>query len=106
LVYSDYVCWVPRLELSSGYWGKERNEANLIRKTYQLPRKNLLVEVELNLFVGDVYAQLFKRIPFEIFKTKYVQDSNSVIIVSAKQKKGKCVVKHRWSSTRKKEKLI
>ena len=64
---------------------KERNGAHQIRRTYQLPRENLLVEVELNLFVGDVYAQLFKRIPFKIFKTKYVQDSNSVIIITGKE---------------------
>lgn len=50
----------------------------------------MLVEVELDLFVGDVYAQLFKRIPFEIFKTKYVQNPNSVIIVSAKHNNDNC----------------
>lgn len=75
---------------------KERNGTNQKRKTHQLPRENLLVKVELNLFVGDVYTQLFKRIPFEIFKTKYVQDSDSVVIISAKQNNGKCVVQHRW----------
>lgn len=74
---------------------KERNGTNQKRKTHQLPRENLLVKVELNLFVGDVYTQLFKRIPFEIFKTKYVQDSDSVVIISAKQNNGKCVVQHR-----------
>lgn len=83
---------------------KERNGANQKRKTYQLPRENLLVEVELNLFVGDVYTQLFKRIPFKIFKTKYVQDSNSVIIITGKENNGKCVVQHRWISTRQKQK--
>lgn len=66
----------------------------------------MLVEVELDLFVGDVYAQLFKGIPFEIFKAKYVKDSNSVIIISAKQNKGKQVVIYHWNSTRKNVRLV
>lgn len=64
-----------------------------MRKTYQLPRKNLLVEVELDLFVGDVYTKLFKRIPFEILKAKYVQNPNSVIIVAVKRNKDNCLIK-------------
>ena len=66
----------------------------------------MLIEVELNLFVGDVYAQLFKGIPFEIFKAKYVEDSNSVIIISAKQNKGKQVVICHWNSTQKNVRLV
>lgn len=61
------------------------------RKTYQFPRENLLVEVELDLFVGDIYTKLFKRIPFEILKAKYVQDPNSVIIFAAKQNMDECL---------------
>ena len=64
-----------------------------MRKTHQLPRENLLVEVELDLFVGDVYTKLFKRIPFEILKAKYVQNPNSVIIVAVKQNKDNCLIK-------------
>ena len=66
----------------------------------------MLIEVELDLFVGDVYAQLFKRIPFEIFKAKYVKDSNSVIIISAKQNKGRQVVIYHWYSTQKNVRLV
>jgi len=85
---------------------EDRKRPKVLRQTYQLPRENLLVEVELDLFVGDVYAQLFKGIPFEIFKAKYVQDSNSVIIISAKQNKGKQVVVYHWNSTQKNVKLV
>lgn len=62
-----------------------------MRETYQFPRENLLVEVELDLFVGDVYTKLFKRIPFEILKAKNVQNPNPVIIIPAKQNIGKYV---------------
>lgn len=71
-----------------------------MRETYQFPRENLLVEVELDLFVGDVYTKLFKRIPFEILKAKNVQNPNPVIIIPAKQNIGKYV----WMSIA--EKLI
>lgn len=53
--------------------------------TYQLPREDLLVKVELDLFIGDVYAELFKWIALEIFKAKNVQDTDPVIIIPAEQ---------------------
>lgn len=36
----------------------------------------MLVEVELDLLIGNVDAELFKRILFEVFKTKDVKNPN------------------------------
>lgn len=36
----------------------------------------MLIEVVLDLFIGDIYAELFKGIPLEILKAKNVQDAH------------------------------
>lgn len=36
----------------------------------------MLVEVELDLLVGDVDAQLLERVPLEVLKAKNIQDAN------------------------------
>lgn len=56
--------------------------------TYLFPRKDMLIEVELNLFIGNVDTELFKRIFFEILKAKDIKNSNvqTVIISTAKIK--------------------
>lgn len=36
----------------------------------------MLVEVILKLLVGIVDAKLFKTVPFEVFKSEYVEDPN------------------------------
>lgn len=43
---------------------------------YLFPSKDVLVEVELDLLVGDVDAQLLKGVFLEVFKTKDVQDAD------------------------------
>lgn len=55
---------------------------------YLFPGKDMLIEVELNLFIGNVDAELFKRIFFEILKAKDIQNSNvqTIIISTAKIK--------------------
>lgn len=56
--------------------------------TYLFPRKDMLIEVELNLFIGNVDTELFKRIFFEILKAKDIKNSNvqTVIVSTAKIK--------------------
>lgn len=54
--------------------------------TYLFPGKNMLIEVELNLFIGNVDTELFKRIFFEILKAKDIKNSNvqTIIVSTAK----------------------
>lgn len=56
--------------------------------TYLFPGKNMLIEVELNLFIGNVDTELFKRIFFEILKAKDIKNSNvqTIIVSTAKIK--------------------
>lgn len=43
----------------------------------------MLIEVELNLFIGNVDTELFKRVFFEILKAKDIKNSNvQTIIIS------------------------
>jgi len=44
---------------------------------YLFPGKHVLVEVILDLFIRDVYTQLFKWVAIKVLKAKYVEDSNS-----------------------------
>lgn len=53
---------------------------------YLFPGKDMLIEVELNLFIGNVDAELFKRIFFEILKAKDIQNSNVQTIVMSTAK--------------------
>ncbi len=46
----------------------------------------MLVEIVLNLFVGDVNTQLLKGITTEVLKTKNVQDADGVTIFTEKNK--------------------
>lgn len=48
----------------------------MIINDYLFPCKDMLIEVELNLLVGNVDTELFERISFEIFKTKDIKNSN------------------------------
>ena len=43
-------------------------------RSYLLPGEDVLVEVELDLLVGDVDAQLLEGVPLEVFKAEDVQD--------------------------------
>ena len=58
--------------------------------THLLKGKDVLVEVKLNLFVGDVDAQLLKRVLLEVLKSKDVQDSHihSTFRGTSKEEKG------------------
>lgn len=55
-----YQCTFQRTEIGHG--------------TCLLPGKDVLVEVELKLLVGNVDAELFKRVAAEVLKTKDIQD--------------------------------
>lgn len=48
----------------------------------------MLIEVVLDLFIGDIYAELFKGIPLEILKAKNVQDAHihPVLCPTAREK--------------------
>ncbi len=39
----------------------------------------MLIEIELQLFIGNIDTQLFKGILLKIFKTKDIQDSNFML---------------------------
>lgn len=47
------------------------------RRTYDFlfQRENIMVEKFVQLLVGVVDAQLFKRVDTEIFKSEYVEDT-------------------------------
>ena len=45
----------------------------------------MLVEVILYLFIGNVDAELLKRVPFKVLETKYVQDSDGEHVISGKR---------------------
>lgn len=48
---------------------------------YLFPRKDVLVEVKLDLLVGNVDAELLKGVLLEVFKTKDVQDADVEALV-------------------------
>lgn len=41
----------------------------------------MLIEVELNLLVGDVNAELLERVALEVFKAEDVQDADVLFLV-------------------------
>lgn len=43
---------------------------------YLFKSKDVLIKVELNLFIGDVYAQLLKRVPLKVLEAKDVQNTH------------------------------
>ncbi len=43
---------------------------------YLFPGEDVLVEVELDLLIGDVDAELLKRVPLKVFKAKDVQNTD------------------------------
>lgn len=43
---------------------------------YLFPGEDVLVEVELDLLIGDVDAELLKRVPLKVFKAKHVQNTD------------------------------
>jgi hypothetical protein len=48
-----------------------------VYQTHQFPSKDVLVEVVLNLFVGDVDTELLKWVCCKVLKAEYVQDTYS-----------------------------
>lgn len=48
---------------------------------YLLPGEDVLVEVELDLLIGDVDAELLKRVPLKVFKAEDVQDADVQTLV-------------------------
>lgn len=55
---------------------------DLIRvRMYLLPGEDVLVKVELDLFIGDVDAELLKRVPLKVFKAEDVQDADVQTLV-------------------------
>ena len=50
--------------------------------THLLPGKDVLVEVVLDLLIGDVDAQLLKGVDFKVLKAKDVQDADVGAIVA------------------------
>lgn len=47
-----------------------------VGESHLFPGENVLVEVELDLLVGDVDAKLLEGVLLEVLKTKDVQDAN------------------------------
>ena len=66
------------------------NNPSLGVKTHLFESEYVLVEVELDLLVCDIDAQLFKRVLFEVLKSKDVQDSHihAALRGTSKEKKG------------------
>jgi len=54
-----------------------------IQHTYLFPGKDVLIEVELNLFIGNVDTELFKRILLEILKAKDIKNSNVQTLIAS-----------------------
>ena len=56
---------------------------------YLFPSKNVLVEVELDLLVGYVDAELLERVLFKVLKAKDVQDADvqAIVVFSGGEKK-------------------
>ena len=51
------------------------------RRSYLLPGEDVLVEVELDLLVGDVDAQLLEGVPLEVLKAEDVKDPDVEAVV-------------------------
>lgn len=56
---------------------------------YLLPGEDVLVEVELDLLIGDVDAELLKRVPLKVFKAEDVQDADVQTLVFLAEEKFK-----------------
>jgi len=56
---------------------------------YLLPGEDVLVEVELDLLIGDVDAELLKRVPLKVFKAEDVQDADVQTLVFLPGEKSK-----------------
>lgn len=56
---------------------------------YLLPGEDVLVEVELDLLIGDVDAELLKRVPLKVFKAEDVQDADVQTLVFLPEEKYK-----------------
>lgn len=56
---------------------------------YLLPGEDVLVKVELDLLIGDVDAELLKRVPLKVFKAEDVQDADVQTLVFLSGKKYK-----------------
>lgn len=48
---------------------------------YLLPGEDVLVEVELDLLIGDVDAELLERVPLKVLKAEDVQDPDVQTLV-------------------------
>ena len=57
----------------------------MFKSTHHFHNKNILVEIVLNLFVGNVNKKLLKGIVIEVFKAKDIQNSNPKIFASREQ---------------------
>ena len=51
----------------------------------------MLIEVVLDLFVRNVYAQLLKGVAIKVLKAKYVEDSNSQAFSAGRNRENKDV---------------
>ena len=51
--------------------------------SYQFPGKDVLVEVVLDLLIGNVDTQLFKGVALEVLKAKYVQQACHQVVIPA-----------------------
>lgn len=56
---------------------------------YLLPGEDVLVKVELDLLIGDVDAELLKRVPLKVFKAEDVQDADVQALVFLPEEKYK-----------------
>ena len=48
--------------------------------TYLFPHKDVLIEVQLNLFVGGVDTKLLEAVLFEVLEAEYIQDTDDVVV--------------------------
>lgn len=58
-------------------------------ETHLFPSEYVLVEVELDLLVGDVDAELLERVPLEVLEAEDVQDADvqALVVFSGGEKK-------------------
>ena len=56
--------------------GREKRKWKAQKEVYLLPSKDVLVEVKLQLFIGNVDTQLLKWVGTKVLKTKNVQNAN------------------------------
>ena len=73
--------WATQLTRPSSFKWHECNDSHLF------PSKYVLIEVILDLFVRDVYAQLLKRVLLKILKAEYVKNSDSEALGATNKEK-------------------